>query len=83
MKDRRSKTQPEPEKIPVELAENAKIQLQQEIATIESWLQDLQETRDDNSASIIAKKSYTEMLQNRQELLHALNELWFWTQSIR
>jgi len=49
--------------------------LEQEIATIESWLADLNDTRDDNSESIIAKKSYTEMLQNRQELLNAITEL--------
>jgi hypothetical protein len=75
MKDRRSKTQQDPEKIPEVLAKKAKTQLEQEIATIESWLADLNETRGDNSESIIAKKSYTEMLQNRQELLNAITEL--------
>jgi len=75
MKDRRSKTQQDPEKIPEALAKKAKTQLEQEIATIESWLADLNETRDDNSESIIAKKSYTEMLQNCQELLNAITEL--------
>ena len=75
MKDRGSKTQQDPEKIPEALAKKAKTQLEQEIATIESWLADLNETRDDNSESIIAKKSYTEMLQNRQELLNAITEL--------
>lgn len=75
MKDRRSKTQQEPDKIPAALAKKAKTQLENEITTIESWLSDLNETRDDNSESIIAKKTYTEMLQNRQELLNALTEL--------
>jgi hypothetical protein len=75
MKDRRSNTQQEQEKIPEALSKKAKAQLENEIATIESWLSDLNETRDDNTESIIAKKSYTEMLQNRQELLNALNDL--------
>ncbi|MBN4054038.1 hypothetical protein JYT97_04040, partial [Haliea sp. AH-315-K21] len=70
-----SKTQQEPEKIPETLAKNAKAQLEKEIRMIENWLKDLEETRDDNSASIIARSSYTEMLQNRQELLNTLTEL--------
>ena len=74
MKDRRSQTAQEPEKIPEDLALNAKQQLEREIGIIENWLKDLEETRDDNSESIIARKSYTEMLQNRQELLNTLFE---------
>ena len=74
MKDRRSQTAQKPEKIPEDLALNAKQQLEREIGIIENWLKDLEETRDDNSESIIARKSYTEMLQNRQELLNTLFE---------
>ncbi len=46
-----------------------------EIGIIESWLKDMEETRDDNSESIIARKSYTEMLKNHRELLNTLTEL--------
>jgi len=74
MKDRRSQTPQNPEQIPEDLALNAKQQLEREIGIMENWLKGLEETRDDNSESIIARKSYTEMLQNRQELLNTLFE---------
>ena len=74
MKDRRSQVSQEAEKIPEDLALNAKQQLEKEIGIIENWLKDLEETSDNNSESIIARKSYTEMLQNRQELLNTLFE---------
>lgn len=74
MKDRRSQKQQAAEKIPDELSQQAKTQLESEISILENWLKDLNETREDNPESIIARKSYTEMLQNRQELLNTLNE---------
>lgn len=74
MKDRRSQQQPAAEKIPEELMQQARIQLENEITILENWLKDLNETREDNPESIIARKSYTEMLQNRQELLNTLKE---------
>tara|TARA_R110000772_G_scaffold170081_2_gene281979 strand:- start:332 stop:559 length:228 start_codon:yes stop_codon:yes gene_type:complete len=74
MKDRRSPNQQAAEKIPEELARQARTQLESEISILKSWLKDLNETREDNPESIIARNSYTEMLQNRQELLDTLNE---------
>ncbi|MDT8399576.1 MAG: hypothetical protein RQ899_13275 [Pseudomonadales bacterium] len=71
MQDRR-KTKPDT-RIPPDLLAQGKTQLEAEIKIIEGWLADLEGTRDDNSESAAAKKSYNDMLQSRRELLSTLN----------
>ena len=63
---------PTVEEISPELIQNASQQLEAEIKIIEGWLHDLDETREDNMASLAARKSYNDMLQSRRELLNTL-----------
>ncbi len=74
MKDRRSSHPDTIEEIPENLSKQAISQLESEIATLQGWLDDLGETREDNPEAIIAKKFYRDMIQNRQELLDTINE---------
>ena len=65
---------PESTEISADLISKGTAQLEAEMKIIKSWLSDLNETREDNPASIVARKSYNDMLQNRQELLNTLKE---------
>lgn len=60
--------------IPAKQVEASTAQLENEIGVLEGWLNDLKETREDNSESILAKTTYTDMLLNRQELLNTLKK---------
>lgn len=60
--------------LPDDLLEQSTSQLISEISILESWLEDLKETRDDNPETILAKTTYTDMLLNRQELLNTLKQ---------
>ena len=72
MKDRRSDAIEEP--IPEDLLTKGRSQLEAEISIIEGWLSDLDETREDNPESILARTTYTNMLLNRRELLSTLKQ---------
>ncbi len=72
MQDRRSK--PEQAGISPELRQQALEQLNGEIRLIESWLSDLDETSEDNTASLHARKTYQDMLQSRRDLLDGLKQ---------
>ena len=55
------------------LIEEGTAQLNSEISVLESWLEELDAAdKHDNDASA-ARKSYTEMLQSRREMLTTLN----------
>jgi hypothetical protein len=60
--------------IPAELIQQGKVQLQTEIQLLEQWLQQLDETRKDNAESQVARKTYMDMLQSRQDLLSSLQK---------
>lgn len=72
MQDRRQP--PEISEISPELLQLGKVQLEAEIRLLESWLQQLDETRKDNSESLSARKTYTDMLESRKELLASLQK---------
>ena len=57
-----------------ELADRGKQQLESEIRLLEEWLQELDQTRQDNTESLAARKSYSDMLQSRKDLLAALRK---------
>lgn len=70
MQDRRNT--PETTAIPAEQISKGKTRLEAEIKLIESWLSELDETRKDNPESLAARKTYSDMLQSRRDLLHSL-----------
>lgn len=72
LEDRRQP--PEITEISPELLQLGKAQLETEIRILESWLQQLDETRKDNPESLSARKTYTDMLESRQELLVTLQK---------
>ena len=72
MEDRRKI--PAVAEISPELLARATDQLESEIRIIESWLQDLEETREDNPESVAARQAYGDMLQSRRDLLNTLKE---------
>ncbi|HTQ98456.1 MAG TPA: hypothetical protein VMH83_00640 [Candidatus Acidoferrum sp.] len=57
-----------------ELVQRGKQQLESEIRILETWLQQLDETRKDNPESLAARKAYTDMLQSRKDLLAVLRK---------
>lgn len=57
-----------------ELLQLGKAQLESEIRLLESWLAQLDETRKDNFESLSARKTYTDMLASRRELLESLKK---------
>jgi len=73
MQDRRNT--PEPSAPPAEQISQGKIRLEAEIRLIEGWLGELDETRKDNPESLAARKTYSDMLQSRRDLLHSLQHL--------
>ena len=72
MEDRRAP--PQIAAIPEELRKKGQEQLEAEISIIEGWLEDLNETREDNPESLAARKSYMDMLRSRKDLLMALRK---------
>ena len=60
------------EAIPAELLDQGVKQLEAEIALIEGWLANLAQTRDDNPESMAVRKSYSDMLHSRKEVLKTL-----------
>ena len=72
MEERRKPHAPAP--IPADLRDQGAQQLKAEIKLIEGWLEDLNETREDNPESLAARKTYHDMLRSRNDLLDALNK---------
>jgi hypothetical protein len=72
LEDRRQP--PEIKEISPELLQLGKAQLESEIRILGSWLQQLDETRKDNLESLSARKTYTDMLESRKELLESLKK---------
>jgi hypothetical protein len=72
LEDRRQP--PEIKEISAELLQLGKAQLESEIRILDSWLQQLDETRKDNLESLSARKTYSDMLESRKELLESLKK---------
>lgn len=70
MQDRRKPRQSEP--LPADLVKAGTQQLEREIAILEDWLKELDETRGDNPESLAARQRYGDMLQSRRDLLETL-----------
>jgi len=49
-------------------------QLVSEIRVLETWLQELEESSEEDSDKLAARKSYDDMLRSRREMLDALNK---------
>lgn len=56
------------------LVQQARRQLEAEIALIKAWLAELEETSKDNPAALAARKTYGDMIQSRQDLLQNLDK---------
>lgn len=56
------------------LVEQATQQLQREIHLIEGWLAELEGTSKDNPEALSARKSYSDMIQSRRDLLQTLQK---------
>lgn len=54
------------------LIEEGTIQLTSEIEVLEAWLRELESTVDDDSEVTAARKSYSDMLSSRKEMLSTL-----------
>ncbi len=54
------------------LIEEGTQQLTSEIAVLEAWLAELEEKDGDNDEIVAARKSYSDMLQSRKEMLSSL-----------
>lgn len=52
-----------------ELLQQGSAQLEAEIKLIEAWLAELEEASQDNPETVAARKSYTDMLESRRNLL--------------
>lgn len=71
MQDRRQP--PNASQLDPALVQQARHQLQEEIALIKRWLDELDETSKDNPAALAARKTYGDMIQSRQALLQNLD----------
>ena len=49
-------------------------QLASEIKVLESWLKELEQSAQEDSDKLAARKSYNDMLRSRREMLDALNK---------
>ena len=56
------------------LVEEGISQLVNEIKVLENWLEELEQSNNDDTEIIAARKSYHDMLQSRREMLNALNK---------
>lgn len=54
------------------LIEEGTAQLTSEIEVLEAWLRELEASDEDNAEVIAARKSYSDMLQSRKEMLSSL-----------
>ncbi len=72
MQDRRQP--PEPSVLTPALVQQATQQLEREIRLIEGWLAELEETSKDNPEALSARKSYSDMIQSRRDLLQTLQK---------
>lgn len=70
MQERRSTS--DTSELPAELLARGTARLESEIKLLEVWLSELDETRKDNPASLAARKTYSDMLQSRRDLLQSL-----------
>lgn len=52
-----------------ELLQQGSVQLEAEIKLIEAWLAELEDASQDNPETVAARKSYTDMLESRRNLL--------------
>jgi len=72
MQDRRQP--PETTVLDKALVQQAIAQLEREISLIEGWLTELDETSKDNAEALTARKSYSDMIQSRKDLLQTLQK---------
>jgi len=49
-------------------------QLNNEIKVLESWLAELEAAKSDDTETLAARKSYTDMLTSRRDMLNSLSE---------
>ena len=56
------------------LVEEGISQLVNEINVLENWLEELEQSSNDDTEIIAARKSYHDMLQSRREMLSALSK---------
>ena len=56
------------------LVEEGISQLVNEIQVLENWLEELEQSNNEDTEIIAARKSYHDMLQSRREMLNALNK---------
>ena len=72
MQDRRQPSTSQP--LSPQARDDAKSRLEAEIRLIRGWLEDLNETREDNAESMAARKTYHDMLRSRNDLLEILEQ---------
>ena len=56
------------------LIEEGTVQLTSEIQVLEAWLVELEESGKDDTEVVAAKKSYSDMLRSRKEMLSSLSK---------
>jgi hypothetical protein len=56
------------------LIEEGTFQLTNEIRVLESWLEELKASNQEDSESVAARKSYSDMLRSRREMLNTLTK---------